>query len=193
MTATLARNPRVERAIAERRSAIGDARQLVETGLELISVEDQWTKLVYARDCYGEKVSPGNEHPAPAAWCLLGCIWEAEYRFVARRTRRRQLAPRAVIWPQSRRLTVALTATWVGCERAFYGAAGQASTLKDALAFEPEYLESLPGQICLLNDRPETRHIEVCSALEIAEQLIGELDGDIDTPRLRPETQGARN
>ena len=177
MTSTLSRNPRVERAIAERRRAVPDARQLVETGLELISIEERWTQLTYAKDRDGTKVSPGSEHPAPAAWCLLGCLWEAEYRFVARTTRRQQLAPRAVVWPQSRRLTVALTAAWVGCEHAFHGAAGQGSTLEDALAFEPAYRDSLPGQICLLNDRPTTSHRDVCRALEIASQLLAELGG----------------
>ena len=82
MTETLTRSARVESAIMERRTAIRDARQLLVSGLELISAPERWTQLTYARDGEGRKITPGSRQPPPAAWCLLGCIWEAEYRFV---------------------------------------------------------------------------------------------------------------
>jgi hypothetical protein len=193
MTAHTSR-PTTYTSIAPTRAlAIREARQLIETGLELISSEERWTKLTYARDSRGGKVAPGSEQPKPVAWCLLGCIWEAEYRFAVSKSRRQPLAMSAVVWPQSLRLTVALTAAWVGCEHAFYGAAGEGSTLEDALAFEVGYRDSLPGQIGLLNDRPTTSHRDVCRALEIASQLLSELDGGIGTPSLRAEPRSERN
>jgi hypothetical protein len=126
--------------------AIEEARRLVGAGLELISDEARWTRNAYARDGRGRRVEPGSRRPRPVAWCLAGCLLEAEQRTAIAKGDAYE-TPESVLSRPSARFSLAVTATWLSCEHAFWDEPGTGWTLERALRFTGVYLDSLPGQI----------------------------------------------
>lgn len=165
--------------------AIEPARGLVREGLELISDEARWARHAYARDRQGRRVEPGSRRPRPVAWCLAGCLLEVEQRASVADGDAYE-TPTSVLDRPSARFAVAVTATWLSCEHAFWDEPGAGWTLERALRFAGIYLDSLPGQIACANDRPETTHADVCQVLAGADKLL--IDGAPNAPTSSPLT-----
>src|SRR4051794_27717897 len=97
------------------RETLTEALELIQSSRELLCDESRWTTGAWARDWTGRAVAPGSRRPEPVAWCLVGALVEADYRFIRLRSALRATASVAAgDGKLSSRFVVALGALWFG-------------------------------------------------------------------------------